>query len=94
MSTVRPLADRVLVKKDEVEEVTTSGIILAPDAREETYRGIVVAVGSGKTCENGTTMPPIVSVGDRVIYHQYAGSHEPEPGLLIVREQDLLAVVE
>jgi chaperonin GroES len=93
---LRPLYDRVVVKKLEVEQKTSGGIILPDTAKEESQLGEVVAVGEGKLLESGELRPLKVKVGDRVLFSKYAGNEVKVEGeeLLILREEDILAVVE
>ena len=93
---LRPLYDRVVVKKLEVEQKTSGGIILPDTAKEESQLGEVVAVGEGKLLDSGELRPLKVKVGDRVLFSKYAGNEVKVEGeeLLILREEDILAVVE
>ena len=93
---LRPLADRVVIKPLEREEVTKSGIVLPDTAREKPQEGLVEAVGNGRYNEqSGQRVPLDVKVGDRVIYAKYAGSEVKidEEDYLILSEKDILAVV-
>jgi chaperonin GroES len=93
---VRPIADHVLLRPVEREERTKSGIVLPDTAKEKPQEGIVEAVGPGRIIETGERLPVAVSVGQRVLYAKYAG-HEfklDEEDYLIVRESDILAIVE
>jgi len=93
---LRPLADRVVVKPLEREEVTKSGIVLPDTAKEKPQEGLVEAVGNGRYNEqSGQRVPLDVQVGDRVIYAKYAGSEVKidEQEYLILSEKDILAVV-
>ncbi|MFN2465314.1 MAG: co-chaperone GroES [Candidatus Dormibacteria bacterium] len=93
---LRPLADRVVVKPLEREEVTKSGIVLPDTAKEKPQEGLIEAVGSGRLIEaTGKREPIDLSVGDRVIYSKYAGNEVriDEVDLLILSEKDILAVV-
>ena len=93
---LRPLADRVLVRPLEREEVTKSGIVLPDTAKEKPQEGVVEAVGNGRLNEQtGKREPVDVSVGDRVIYSKYAGNEVKvdEEDYLILGEKDILAVV-
>ncbi|MBP5314073.1 MAG: co-chaperone GroES [Eggerthellaceae bacterium] len=94
--SVKPLGDRVLVKADEAEETTASGLFLAHDSQEKPHTGIVVAVGEGKIVHGGTVVPLPVKVGDKVIYGKYGGTeiHVDGQDLLILRGDDIFAVVE
>ncbi|RMI15582.1 MAG: co-chaperone GroES [Calditrichaeota bacterium] len=93
---VKPLADRVLVKPLEEEEKTPSGIILPDTAKEKPMRGRVVAVGPGRLDENGKRVPLEVKMEDVVLYGKYSGTEIKIDGeeFLILRESDILAVVE
>ena len=94
--SLKPLYDRVIVKADEAEEKTASGLILADTAKEKPTRGKVVAVGDGKFNDKGERVPLDVKVGDIVIYSKY-GATEVKNGteeLLILRDSDIYAVVE
>jgi len=93
--SLKPLYDRVIVKADEAEEKTASGLILADSAKEKPTRGTVVAVGEGKYNDQGVRVPLDVKVGDTVIYSKY-GATEVKNGaeeLLILRDTDIYAVV-
>jgi chaperonin GroES len=93
---LRPLADRVVVKPLEREEVTKSGIVLPDTAKEKPQEGTVEAVGTGRYNEHaGTRVELDVKVGDRVIYAKYAGSEVKidEVDYLILSEKDILAIV-
>lgn len=92
---LQPLADRVIVKPLEALEKTKGGILLPETAKEKPQEGKIVAVGKGKTLDNGQTQAPEVKVGDRILYGKYSGNEitttEGEE-LLIMREDDILAV--
>lgn len=87
---IRPLTDRVLVKADEAETKTASGIIIPDTAKEKPQRGTVVAVGHGKKDE-----PTSVKVGDTILYGKYAGTEIQVEGVdyLIMRESDIFAIL-
>ncbi len=94
---VKPLADRVVVKRLEEEEAKTpSGIIIPDTAKEKPQKGVVVAVGPGRIDENGKRVPMEVKVGDKVLFAKYAGSEVKIEGeeYLIMREDDILAIIE
>ncbi|WP_022847014.1 MULTISPECIES: co-chaperone GroES [unclassified Desulfurobacterium] len=93
---LKPLYDRVVVKKVEMEQKTAGGIILPDTAKEESQIGEVVAVGEGKLLDNGEVRPLKVKAGDRVLYSKYAGNEVELDGekYLIIREEDILAIVE
>ncbi len=93
---IRPLQDRVIVKRIEEEEKTKGGIIIPDTAKEKPQQGRVVAVGKGKVSEEGKVTPLDVKVGDRVLFGKYAGSEVKLDGEehLIMREEDILGVLE
>ena len=95
MSSLKPLADRVLVKPDEAEQKTASGLYIASNAQEKPQRGTIVAVGTGKVNDKGERIPLDVKVGDRVLFGKYAGQTVKVDGeeLLVMREEDIMAVV-
>lgn len=93
---LKPLADRIVVKPTEAEEVTKGGIVLPDTAKERPQEGEVIAVGPGKTLETGALVPVEVKVGDKVIYSKYGGT-EVKIGreeYVILRQDDVLAVAE
>ena len=94
---LKPLADRVIVEPLEEEEVTASGIVLPETAKEKPQRGTVLAVGPGRKDEKGNLIPMDVKQGDVVLYAKYAGTEVKLGGnrkVLVVRESDILAVIE
>lgn len=93
---IKPLGDRVLVRRFEEEEVRKGGIILPDTAKEKPQRGRVIAVGTGKVDENGNRRPLEVKEGDRVLFGKYAGTEVKidEEEYLIMREDDILGVIE
>ena len=96
MSKIRPLQDRVIVKRVKEEEKTKGGIIIPDSAKEKPIEGEVVAVGNGKVLDDGTVKKLDVKVGDRVLFGKYSGTEVKLDGeeRLIVREDDILAVLE
>jgi len=95
-SKLVPLGDRVVVRPKQKEEVTKSGIVLPGTAQEKPQEGEVIAVGPGRVLDNGTRLNVELKVGQSVLYAKYAGTEfklEDEE-LLILREPDILAVVE
>lgn len=94
--SIRPLADRVVVRQLEAENTSSGGIILPGKAAEKPNQGEVIAVGPGRTLDNGAVHPVAVAVGDRVLFGKYATTEHTIDGeeLLIVRESDILAVIE
>ena len=93
---LKPLGDRVVVEPIEQEEMTASGIVLPETAKEKPQRGTVLAAGPGARDEGGKRIALDVSVGDTVLYAKYAGTEFKVDGkkLLILKESDLLAIVE
>ena len=93
---IRPLHDRVLVRRQEEETKTAGGIVLPGSAAEKPSRGEVVAAGKGKVNEKGEVRPMDVKVGDKVIFGQYAGNTVKVDGeeFLIMSENEILAVIE
>lgn len=93
---LKPLGDRVVIKVLPQEEKLASGLVLPGNAKEKPQEGEVVAVGSGRTLENGTKLAMDVKVGDKVIYSKYAGSEIKVNGqeYLILSEKDILAIVQ
>ncbi len=93
---VKPLHDRVLVKRVKEETKTAGGIIIPDTAKEKPAEGVVVAVGPGKTLDNGTKITPTVKAGNRILFSKYAGteikiSNEEH---IIMREDDILGILE
>lgn len=93
---IRPLQDRILVKRVEEEETTAGGIIIPDTAKEKPMEGRVVAVGRGKLSEDGKLMPLDLKKGDRILFSKYAGTEVKIEGEehLIMREDDVLGVIE
>jgi chaperonin GroES len=93
---LKPLGGRVIIEPIEQEEMTSGGIILPETAKEKPQEGNVLAVGPGDRDEKGTRIPMDVKVGDKVLFAKYSGTEVKMDGkkLLIMRESDLLAIVE
>ena len=93
---IRPLQDRILVKRVEEEETTSGGIIIPDSAKEKPQEGQVIAVGPGKTLDNGSVAEPNVKPGDRILFSKYAGTDVNLDGEehIIIREDDILAIYE
>lgn len=94
---IKPLGDRVVVKPLEAEAKTKGGIVLPDTAKEKPQEGKIVAVGKGKVMENGSVAPLEVKVGDKVLYGKYSGNEittKEGEELLIMREEDILAVIK
>jgi chaperonin GroES len=92
----RPLGDRILVKPKESEEKTASGIVLPDTAKEKPQEGEVIAVGPGAKDDEGKRIPMDIKVGDKVLYSKYSGTEVKINGKehLIIRESDILAIIE
>lgn len=93
---IKPLQDRIIVKRIEEEEKTKGGIIIPDTAKEKPMEGEVIAVGSGKVLENGTKQALEVKKGDRVLFGKYSGTEVKIDGVehLIMREDDILGIIE
>ena len=93
---VKPLQDRILIKRIQEEEKTKGGIIIPDAAKEKPQEGIVVAVGDGKVLDNGTRVAPGVKAGDKILFGKYSGTEIKVDGEehLILREDDILGIVE
>ncbi|MEL7639129.1 MAG: co-chaperone GroES [Solidesulfovibrio sp.] len=93
---LKPLGDRVLVKRLEQEEVTKGGIIIPDSAKEKPMKGEIIAVGPGKLGEDGKHMKMHVEKGDLVLFNKYAGTEikVDDEDFLVMREDDILAVIE
>ncbi|HVY54563.1 MAG TPA: co-chaperone GroES [Thermodesulfobacteriota bacterium] len=93
---VRPLHDKVLVERLDTEETTKGGIIIPDTAKEKPQEGKVVAVGTGRILEDGTKKPLEIKKGDKVLFNKYGGIDISIEGAdyLILREEDILAIVE
>ena len=92
---LKPLSDRVIIKQDEAEETTASGLILTSSSKEKPQRGKIVAAGEGKRADDGSLIPRPVAVGDTVVYGKYAGQEITVEGeeFVILRADDIIAVV-
>jgi len=93
---LRPLHDRVIVKRLEEEKTSPGGIVIPDTAKEKPIKGEVLAVGNGKILENGDVRPLDVKVGDKVLFGKYAGTDVvvDDEELLVMREDDIMAVLE
>ena len=93
---IRPLHDRVIVKRLDQERKTASGIVIPDNVAEKPDQGEVVAVGPGKKDDNGKLIPVDLKVGDRVLFGKYSGQSVKVEGdeLLVMREEDIMGVVE
>ena len=93
---IRPLHDRILIKRLDEEEMTRGGINIPESAKEKPMEGEIIAVGNGKVDDSGKTIPLAVKVGDKVMYSKYSGTEVKIEGAehLIVREEDILGIIE
>ncbi|OQX87974.1 MAG: co-chaperone GroES [Candidatus Omnitrophica bacterium 4484_70.2] len=93
---IKPLGDRVLIRPCEEKEKTKGGIVLPDTAKERPQEGEIVAVGEGRRTDDGKTVPLSLKVGDKVLYGKYSGTEITVDGeeYLIMREEDVLAVIE
>lgn len=93
---IRPLHDRIVVKRMEEERTSAGGIVIPDSATEKPVRGEVLAVGNGKITDNGEVRPLDVKVGDKVLFGKYAGTEIKVEGeeVLMMREDDILGVIE
>ncbi len=93
---IRPLHDRVIVKREDEERKSPGGIVIPDTAAEKPIRGKVVAVGKGKILENGGVRPLDVKVGDKILFGKYSGTEVKMDGdeLLVMREEDIMAIIE
>jgi chaperonin GroES len=96
MTNIRPLHDRVIVRRVEEREQVRGGIIIPDTAKEKPQEGEVIAVGNGKRLDNGERLAPAVKEGDRVLFGKYSGTEIrlDDEEFLIMREDDILAVLE
>ena len=92
---IRPLGDRILVKRIKEEEKTKGGIIIPDTAKEKPQEGKVMAVGKGKVAEDGKLIPPEVKAGDKILFGKYSGSEIKLEGddLIVLREDDILGII-
>lgn len=93
---LRPLQDRVIIKRLDNERTTASGIVIPESAAEKPDQGEVIAVGPGKKADNGTTIPMEVKVGDKVLFSKYTGQTVKVDGedLLVIQEDEILAIID
>ena len=93
---IKPLYDRVVIKRMEEEKMSAGGIVIPDSATEKPIKGEVVAVGEGKTLDNGSVRAPKVKAGDKVLFGKYSGTEVKVDGeeLLVMREEDLVAIIE
>jgi len=93
---IRPLHDRIIVKRMEEQEVRKGGIIIPDTAKEKPQEGKVIAVGTGKVNDDGKKIPPDVKAGDRILFGKYSGSEVKvdDEEYLILKEEDVLGIIE
>ena len=92
---LRPLSDRVVVKRMEEEKTTAGGIFIPDSAKEKPAKGEILAIGEGKRADNGSIVPMRVKVGDKVLFGKYAGQEVKVDGedVLVMREDDIIAIL-
>lgn len=95
MSTIRPIRDRIVVKRN-AETKTAGGIVIPDTVTEKPMMGEVIAVGAGKTLENGSVVEPVVKTGDKVLFGKYAGTEVELAGqqVIVMREDDVMGIIE
>lgn len=95
MSTIRPIRDRIVVKRN-AETKTAGGIVIPDTVSEKPMMGEVIAVGAGKTLENGSVVEPVVKTGDKVLFGKYAGTEVELAGqqVIVMREDDVMGIIE
>ena len=95
MSNIKPLHDRVVIKRMEEEKLSAGGIVIPDSATEKPIKGEVIAVGTGKVLDTGQVRAPQVKVGDKVLFGKYSGTEVKLDGvdLLVVKEDDLFAIL-
>lgn len=93
---IRPLHDRVVVRRMEEEKTSAGGILIPDSATEKPMRGQIIAIGSGKILNNGDICPLVVKVGDTVLFGKYSGTEVKVDGqeLVVMREDDIMGVIE
>jgi chaperonin GroES len=93
---IRPLHDRVIIKRTEEERTSPGGILIPDSATEKPIKGTVIAVGKGKILENGNVRPLDIKVGDNILFGKYSGTEVKVDGdeLLVMKEEDIMAVIE
>ena len=93
---IRPLHDRVILKRMEEETTSAGGIVIPDSAAEKPQRGEIIAAGTGKRLENGELLTMEVKVGDKVLFGKYSGTEIKElgEGMLVMREEDIMGVIE
>ena len=95
MSSIKPLYDRVVIKRVEEEKMSAGGIVIPDSAAEKPIKGQVVAVGEGKVLDNGNVRKPLVKAGDTVLFGKYSGTEVKLDGTeyLVVKEDDIFAIL-
>lgn len=94
---IRPLFDRIIVRRIEEQKTTESGLIIPNSAAEKPAQGEIIAIGNGKKADDGSVITPEVAVGDSILFDQYAGNSEIKmdgESLLVMRESDVIGVIE
>ena len=95
MSSIKPLYDRVVIKRMEEEKLSAGGIVIPDSATEKPIKGEVIAVGTGKVLDNGQLRAPQVKVGDKVLFGKYSGTEQKIDGVeyVFIKEDDIFAVL-
>jgi len=93
---LKPLGDRVIIEQSEADEMSKGGILIPEKAKEKPTKGKILAVGPGKTTDDGKVITPTVKVGDQVLYSKYAGTEVKVDGeeRIIIQESEILAIIE
>ncbi len=93
---IRPLQDRVIIKRTEEDKTSPGGIVIPDSAAEKPVKGEVIAIGNGKILENGTVRKVDLKVGDKILFGKYSGTEIKVDGqeLLVMREEDIMAVLD
>ena len=94
--SIRPLNDRILLKRLEAEQKTPGGIFIPDNAKEKPIEGKVIAIGNGKVLENGSRQSPAIKAGDKVLFGKWSGNEVKLDGeeYLLIKEEEILAVIE
>ncbi len=94
--SIRPLNDRILLKRLEAEQKTSGGILIPDNAKEKPVEGKVIAVGNGKVLENGDRQSPVIKAGDKVLFGKWSGNEVKIDGeeFLLIKEEEIIAVIE
>jgi chaperonin GroES len=93
---LKPISDRIVVKREDVQDKTTSGIYIPDVAKDKPQQGVVLAVGAGKVLSNGTLVSPNVKVGDKILFNKFSGIEVKVDNqlVLIMKEDDIIGIIE